>query len=84
MAEAEQIWVLVRLHAELARHAPQAERGTLALGLPAGATVQTLMERLDLPSRRRIIVGLNGQGTAPDAVLHDGDRLDLVTPMSGG
>jgi len=81
---AEQIRVLVHLHAELARHAPAAERGTLPLELPVGATIQDLLQRLDLPRERRIIVGLNGQSAAAETVLRDGDRLDLVTPMSGG
>src|SRR4051812_21568001 len=76
--------VTLRLHAELARYAPAETRGAVTLRLPAGARVADALVRLNLPPRRRIIVGLNGQSAEHDTPLHDGDHLDLVTPMSGG
>ena len=52
--------VEVHLHAELARLAPD-NRGVLTLDLPEGAHVADVLARLELDTRRRIIVGLNGQ-----------------------
>jgi sulfur carrier protein ThiS len=46
--------------------------------------VRDLLARFAVTSRRRIIVGRNGQAVDDDAVLQDGDRVDLVTPMVGG
>jgi sulfur carrier protein ThiS len=78
------VTVTLRLHAELARYAPPETRGTVTLALPGGARVADALARLNLPPRRRIIVGLNGENAGHDAPLRDGDHLDLVTPMSGG
>jgi sulfur carrier protein ThiS len=82
--EPQAIRVTVRLHAQLARFAPQAEHGVVALDLPPGSVVRDVLGRFALPTTRRIIVGLNGASAAEDTVLRGGDRLDLVTPMSGG
>jgi sulfur carrier protein ThiS len=80
----ETIRVAVTLHAELERHAPEAVRGKLALELPAGSSVRDLLRHFGLPAKRRVIVGVNGQSAPEDTLLRDGDRLDLVTPMTGG
>jgi sulfur carrier protein ThiS len=75
--------VMVHLHAELARLAPE-QRGVLTVDLPEGARVADLLEQLSLDSQRRIIVGLNGEAARPDQELVDGARIDLLTPMAGG
>ncbi|HEY8476904.1 MAG TPA: aldehyde ferredoxin oxidoreductase N-terminal domain-containing protein, partial [Chloroflexota bacterium] len=86
---AETIRVVVYFHAELARFAPvpdgaEAPSGVARVELPAGSRVRDLLARLAVTSRRRIIVGRNGQTVDDEAVLQDGDRIDLVTPMVGG
>jgi sulfur carrier protein ThiS len=75
--------VEVHLHAELARLSPD-NRGILTLDLPDGAHVADVLVQLDLDTRRRIIVGLNGQAAGLDQELVDGARIDLLTPMAGG
>jgi sulfur carrier protein ThiS len=75
--------VEVHLHAELARLSPD-NRGILTLDLPEGAHVADVLVQLDLDTRRRIIVGLNGQTAGLDQELIDGARIDLLTPMAGG
>jgi sulfur carrier protein ThiS len=75
--------VEVHLHAELARLAPD-NRGVLMLDVPEGAHVADVLEQLALGTRRRIIVGLNGEAARLDQELADGARLDLLTPMAGG
>jgi sulfur carrier protein ThiS len=75
--------VEVHLHAELARLAPD-QRGVLTVDVPEGAHVADLLQQLALDSRRRIIVGMNGEAARPDQELVDGARIDLLTPMAGG
>ena len=77
--------VEVHLHAELARLAPD-QRGVLTLQLPDGAHVADLLEQLSLGpgTRRRVIVGLNGEAAGLDHELVNGARIDLLTPMAGG
>ena len=75
--------VEVHLHAELAQLTPD-RRGVLTLELAEGAHVADLLEQLSLDTRRRIIVGLNGEAARLDQALVDGARIDLLTPMAGG
>jgi sulfur carrier protein ThiS len=75
--------VEVHLHAELARFAPD-QRGPLLLDLPAGTRVADLLERLALDTKRRIIVGVNGDAAGLERELVDGARIDLLTPIAGG
>ena len=75
--------VEVHLHAELVRLAP-GPSGVLMLDLPEGAHVADLLEHLALDSRRRIIVGMNGEAARLEQELVDGARIDLLTPMAGG
>jgi molybdopterin synthase catalytic subunit len=68
-----------------------APNGALTLaGLPNGASVATVAERLaahderltDLLARARVAVG--GDFAAADTVLHNGDEIAFLPPMSGG
>lgn len=76
--------VSVRLHAQLARYAPNPATGKAELTLPGGASVGSLLAHLSLPSTSRIIVGVNGTSADVATPLRDGDRIDLITPMAGG
>ena len=75
--------VEVHLHAELARLAPE-HRGVLTLDVPEGARVSDLLKQFALTTQRRVIVGVNGEAAHLDQELHDGARIDLLTPMAGG
>jgi hypothetical protein len=56
--------------------------------LPAGATVAAAIERsgllADFPQLREppMSVGVFGQVAAPEAVLRDGDRVEVYRPLS--
>ena len=77
--------VSVHLHADLARLAPDdARQGRVVFDLPTGAVVGDVLARLEVPRHRRVVIGLNGEAAALTAALNDGDRIDLVAPMSGG
>jgi sulfur carrier protein ThiS len=75
--------VVVHLHAELARLAPN-DRGVLTLDVPQGARVADVLEHFALDTRQRIIVGVNGEAARTDQELVDGARIDLLTPLAGG
>jgi molybdopterin converting factor small subunit len=63
---------------------------TLALEVAAGATVGVLLEALAMqrpalaPLLPRCATALNGSLVPPGSLLADGDRLDLLPPVSGG
>ena len=56
--------------------------------LPSGATVARLMELLEhqVPGllQTRGLVAVNHAYVRPDSVLHDGDEVALIPPVSGG
>ena len=63
---------------------------TLALQVAAGATVEVLLEALAMqrpalaPLLPRCATALNGSLVPAGSLLVDGDRLDLLPPVSGG
>lgn len=62
----------------------------LTLQLPAGTTAATVRDRLltehpELEQWRDLTrFGVNLQFAEPDTVLHDGDEVVLIPPVSGG
>ena len=62
----------------------------LRLELPRDATVSSAIQTLvarhpDLrPFANRIAFAVNLERAAPDVILHDGDELALLPPVSGG
>ena len=83
----ETIHVEVWLYGPIARYAGEQSRGSYAelhLELPAGSTMQDLVERLGLPPEEKGITFVNGNlaalpglDTDRDLVLHDGDRVGI-------
>jgi MoaE-MoaD fusion protein len=56
--------------------------------LPEGATVAELLDRLSArrpaPELRGIAVSVNAEYSAAGDVLHEGDEVGLLPPVSGG
>ena len=79
--------VIVRLFA-VARERAGVEQFPLALS--AGATVRRAGELIaeTTPALRdllpRVAFAVNREYAKPDAILHDGDELALIPPVSGG
>jgi len=85
---AQQIAVQVRLFATLRE---RAGAGTLELLLPGGSTVAAALERLgehpglaDVVGRLALATAVNREYVPAETVLHDGDELALIPPVSGG
>jgi len=81
------IHVELWLYGPLARYAGEQSQGSYAqlhLDLPAGSTMQDLLDRLGLPAEEKGITFVNGSlaalpGLDSDraVVLHDGDRVGI-------
>ena len=57
--------------------------------LPEGATTSDLMDKLhsiypNLPSSTTALIAINYQYSEPNSVLHDGDEVAIIPPVSGG
>lgn len=79
--------IRVKLFAILRDQAGQSET---SLELPEGATVQQARKRLmeSLPAiasyMDRVAFAINLSYARPESVLHDGDELAVLPPVSGG
>ncbi|HEX5242281.1 MAG TPA: MoaD/ThiS family protein [Tepidisphaeraceae bacterium] len=68
----------------------QADRSETTLDLPEGATVQQARGRLieSVPAiasyMDHVAFAINLSYALPDSVLHDGDELAVLPPVSGG
>lgn len=85
--ECEMIQVEVWLYGPIARYAGEQSRGSYAqllMALPAGSTMQDLLDRLELPAEEKGITFINGNlaalpglGSDRGVVLHAGDRVGI-------
>ncbi len=57
----------------------------MTVELTEGATLGDLLARLGFPTDdEHIILVINGKMADPAQVLHDGDEIHLIPPISGG
>jgi sulfur carrier protein ThiS len=74
----------VRIHVSLkGTLADRLPGGSGEVEVPDGSIVGRVSDQLGLPGRHCVLV-VNGQAVKPDAVLRDGDRLQVFPPMAGG
>ena len=68
----------------------RAKRSTFQVELPMGATVEVLTREVRrhfpnlAPPEVQIVVAVNAEYAEPDTVLHPGDDVCLIPPVSGG
>ena len=68
----------------------RAGMGRRSMDLPPGASVSRLVEEVRslypglAPPTVNIVVAVNTEYAEPDLVLHEGDRVALIPPVSGG
>ncbi len=58
--------------------------GRLEVEVPEGATVADLIQSLDVDAHLVCLVSVNGRAVEQSAALADGDRVDLIPPVTGG
>lgn len=75
--------VTVELQAYLDKYSPN-EDAVFSYDLPDGATVQTLVRRLNVPEEMASVIVLNDRNADFEDELHEGDRVTLIPPLAGG
>ncbi len=79
------ITVQVKLFATLRRHYPDLGIGeAMDIDLTDGATVNQLLDHLDLPEKEVKVVFVNGVVRGRDYALADGDEVGIFPPVGGG
>jgi molybdopterin converting factor small subunit len=82
--------VEVRLFAGLREKLPAATRGRARIRLPDGASLQQLLDTLEIPARMAQMVLVNGVQVPRDRadresrVLAAGDTVAIFPPVAGG
>ena len=82
--------IYVRLFANLRDRFPQAARGRGEIELDEGASLDDLIERLEIPDRLAQMVLINGQQAPRDHaaragyILEEGETVSIFPPIAGG
>jgi len=77
--------IVVHLHSILQRKTPQGTQRKLEVELPEGSTIQDLVENLEVEvAPEHLSLALNGRVAKLEQELHDGDKVHLMVPISGG
>ena len=80
----------VRLFANLRDRFPSGDRGRGTVSLPSGASVQDLLDHLEIPQRSAQMVLVDGQQVARDRtartaiLLEIGQTVSIFPPLAGG
>ena len=80
----------VRLFANLRDRFPSGDRGRGTVSLPSGASVQDLLDYLEIPQRSAQMVLVDGQQVARDRtartaiLLEIGQTVSIFPPLAGG
>lgn len=54
------------------------------LELPAGATIDDVINHINIPRAIKLLMIVNGEHRSQDHTLQDGDDLALFPPIAGG
>lgn len=77
--------ILVHLHTVLQRHSPAGRVSELTVDLPADSTVLDVIAHLEISmAPRHMMVLVNGRVSKPEAMLEEGDTVNLIPAISGG
>ncbi len=77
--------VHVKLFATLRRHYPHLDIGeAMPVDVPPGATLNQLIDRLDVPREEVKVVFVNNRVRDEQYVLNQGDDIGIFPPVGGG
>lgn len=79
----EQIRITVKLYSIL-RHRDGKIVNTLELDLPAGASVQHVLDDLQVNEELEAILAVNDEVVDGSTILQEGDRLSIIPSVAGG
>lgn len=78
------ITVNVRLYTILRHRADGEIRSRLTLELPAGATVEDVLQTLDVSDDLPIVMTVNAHNADATTALQAGDTVELIPAIAGG
>jgi hypothetical protein len=73
--------ILFGAHAKLL---PSECRGRMSLDVPAGSTVEVVLDALAVPAQGRTFLTVDGERITPEKQLHEGAELRVIVPLGGG
>jgi molybdopterin synthase sulfur carrier subunit len=77
--------VELRLYASLSRYLPEKKDGnSCVVEIAPGATIQELLNKLNIPLEDPRVIFLNGIHAQGNEVLKEGDRVGAFPPVAGG
>ena len=63
---------------------PSSRQGRTIVDVPAGSTVEDVLDALTVPASARTFLTLNGERVTPEDPVHDGAELRVIVPLGGG
>jgi molybdopterin converting factor small subunit len=81
---AETLTISVKLFATLKRYLPAGSEDGVTLTLPAGATVQDVVDALKIPREHAGMLVAGDTYVQADTPLTDGLQLSIFPPLAGG
>ena len=75
--------VHVETYANLRQYAP-AGKGSFDITLHSGATVNSVIEALNIPRAVKMVILVNGRRAAEETRLKAADKITLFPPIEGG
>jgi molybdopterin converting factor small subunit len=77
--------ITIFLHTTLQRHTSNSTMGKLAIDLPSGSTLASLLKRLEIKlDVENTLLVVNGRTAELSQLLSDGDQVHLIPAISGG
>ena len=81
---ADSLATTVKLYAALKKYTPEGSDDGLLLSLPTGATVQYVVDMLNIPREQAGMLVVGDSYVDVGAVLEDGLELSVLPPLAGG
>jgi len=80
----DDVRVRVVLFANLAGLLPSEAGGRTTLDVPAGSTVDDVLDKLGVPLELRTFVTLGGKRVSGDVPVPNGAEVHVIVPLGGG
>ena len=76
--------IRIQLFGELIEYLKLASGGRVTLEVFEGASIQTMLERLGIPSGYVGVVLVNGKFCSRDTLLNHDDQVQIIPQLEGG
>ena len=76
--------IRIQVFGELIEYLKIAAGGRITLEIPEGANIETVLEKLGIPSSYVGVVLVNGKFSSRDALLNHDDQVQIIPQLEGG